>query len=263
MTTTEKTLDLLAYFSIARQEIGLTEFSRLAGRNKATTYRYLQSLENAGFVEKNPLTRRFRLGPAVLQLAQLREETVPRKEGAAEALKQLAELTGETAHVSVLSGMTLYSLDANESPEHVIRATADVQTLPLHATAAGICALAFGPKPLTNFAKQNMCRFTSSTAVTEQQLDDEIKQAKSIGFGHSDGGFVDDICGLAAPIYDHTGLLTGTVSVASVAMRFTPDSKHNIMQGLMTASREISQNWGGVVPDEIEACWAGALTQKR
>jgi len=108
MSSTSKTLALLAYFSPAQPEIGLSQLCRQAGRDKATTYRHLQALEDAGFVEQNPATKHYRLGPALLQLAQIREETVPRKAGAETVLDGLVDTTGETAHVSVLSGTTVY-----------------------------------------------------------------------------------------------------------------------------------------------------------
>ncbi|WP_405108304.1 helix-turn-helix domain-containing protein [Phaeobacter sp. BS52] len=110
MSSATKTLALLSHFSADRPEIGLSQLCRIAGRDKATTYRHLQALETAGFVEQNPTTKHYRLGPAVLQLAQVREATVPRKLGAQLPLSQLADVTGETAHVSVVSGSTLYAL---------------------------------------------------------------------------------------------------------------------------------------------------------
>ena len=118
---------------------------KLAGRDKATTYRHLQALEDAGFVEQNPTTKLYRLGPAVLQLAQTREVTVPRKAGAEAALMELAEATGETSHVSVLSGTTVYALTSCESPRHSTRAIIDIQTFPLHATASGLVRTGLWP----------------------------------------------------------------------------------------------------------------------
>ncbi|MGI9356700.1 MAG: IclR family transcriptional regulator [Rhizobiaceae bacterium] len=260
MSSAAKTLSLLSYFTAERPEISLSQFYRLTKRDKATTYRHLQALEGMGFVEKNSMTKRYRLGPAILQLAQLRETTVPRKAGVKGPLQQLANGTGETAHASVLSGATLFYLDSIESPRHSVRAIVDLHTLPLHATASGICALAFGSPSLTDIAKENMESFTAQTATTEEGLDVEIRQAKKIGFGHIRGGLEDGIYGLAAPVFDQTGGLAGTVSVASVASRFTPESERVAKRCLMLASHEISRNWGGTVPRDIEECWMHDLS---
>jgi len=260
MSSATKTLELLALFTPAHPEMGLSQLCRMVGRNKATTYRHLQDLEDAGFVEQNPVTKQYRLGPALLQLAQTREATVPRKAGAEAALLDLATTTGETSHVSVLSGTTVYALASCESPNHSTRAIIDVQTLPLHATASGLCTLAFGPPNLMEVALANMEVFTPSTAQTSMELDGVVHAVRDTGFGRGNCSYETEVYGLSAPIFDQTGLFAGSVAVACVATRFTPDLERSIQQNLVTASRTITRNWGGTVPTDIEASWAKTLT---
>lgn len=256
MSSAAKTFELLTYFSATRPEIGLSQLCRLACRDKATTHRHLQDLEQAGYVEQNPLTKQYRLGPIVLQLAQTREVTVPRKSGAMMALSKLADATGETAHVSVLSGTTAYPIASFESPKHSTRAIVDIKTFPLHATASGLCALAFGPSELIAVATENMQIFTQNTIKTPDELACAIKSIRETGFGRTNRSFEHDICSVSAPIFDQTGLFAGAISVASVATRFTPTLEQCIQQNLITASRDITRNWGGTVPAFIEALWA-------
>ena len=256
MSSVSKTLELLTFFSVARPEVGLTEMCRMANRDKATTHRHLQELENAGFVEQNALTKQYRLGPAVLSLAQTREVTVPRKSGAVEALRDLSDATGETAHAAVLSGTTLYVLAAVESPQHSTRVIIDIKTLPLHATASGLCALAFGPDTLLNDAKIDMHPFTDTTLTTKEALQKAIKSTKQSGFARSPGSYESDAHSLASPIFDQTGLFAGSVSVASVATRMTPDLEAVIKTSLITASRNITRNWGGKTPAHLHDAWA-------
>lgn len=257
MSSVTKALDLLSLFSPARPEIGLSQLCRLAKRDKATTYRHLQALEDACFVEQNPVSKHYRLGPAVLQLAQTREATVPRKAGAEAALRALASATGETTHVSVLSGQTLCALYSVESSKHSTRVIIDIQTFPLHATASGICALAFGPDALRAEALNDLHSYTRRTVTTPEQLDAAIAQARRMGFGKTVESFESEVSSLAAPIFDQSGGFTGAVSVASVATRFTPALEETIKTHLMAASRQITHNWGGSLPPEIEQAWDG------
>lgn len=260
MSSATKALTLLSYFSTARPEIGLSQLCRIAKRDKATTYRHLQALENAGFVEQNPLTKHYRLGPAVMHLAQVREATVPRKASARSALEALADATGETAHVTVLSGCNLHALDDCESPHHGTRAVIDISVFPLHATASGLCALAFGPETLFDFAASDLSRFTQKTLTSGEDLGRLIETIRDSGFSHANQSYEAEIYGIAAPVFDHTGLLAGAISVASVASRFTPRLEETILSELVIAAREISRNWGGVIPANIEAAWAATLT---
>jgi DNA-binding IclR family transcriptional regulator len=260
MSSTSKTLALLSHFSTARPEIGLSQMCRLAKRDKATTYRHLQTLEDAGFLEQNPLTKNYRLGPIVLQLAQTRETTVPRKTGAEAPLLALATATGETSHVTVLSGTTVYELTSCASQQHGTRAIIDIQTFPLHATASGLCSLAFGPDNLMEVALTNLCRYTDKTVLTAQELQAKVQAIRDTGFGRADRSFEVEVYGLSAPVFDQTGQFTGAVSVASVAARFTPELEQIIQENLVIAARDITHNWGGTLPASLEATWAKTLS---
>ena len=260
LSSAAKTLELMAYFSTTRPEIGLSQLCKLAKRDKATTHRHLQALEKTGFVEKSPITKQYRLGPAVLQLAQTREATVPRKAGVQAPLFDLADATGETSHVTVLSGTTVYELMSCDSPKHGTRAIIDIQTFPLHATASGLCALAFGPEALIDVALNELQPFTRTTATTSEDLHAMVEAIRNTGFGRADRSFEDDVQGLSAPIFDQTGHFAGAVSVASVAARFTPDMERIIKTQLVITARQISNNWGGTIPAQIEAIWAKHFT---
>lgn len=262
MSSAVKTIALLSHFSPTRPEIGLSELCRLAGRDKASTHRYLQALEETGFVEQNPLTKSYRLGPVVLQLAQTRELTVPRKAGADAVISRLADATGETTHVSVLSGLTVYPLASCESYKHSTRVIIDVPTFPLHATASGICALAFGPADLMTSAVKDMTAFTADTPTTSDALEREVQTARETGFGRSERGYEDDVCSLSTPIFDQTGHFAGAVSVASVATRFTAEQECDIQRHLIEASREITHNWGGKVPASVESVWSKSIAEQ-
>ncbi|WP_282078725.1 IclR family transcriptional regulator [Epibacterium ulvae] len=263
MSSAVKTLHLLSFFSATTPEIGLSALCRLAKRDKATTHRHLQALEEAGFVEQNPLTRQYRLGPALLQLAQTREQTVPRKESAIPVLKDLAEKTGETTHASVLSGTTVFALASYESAQHSTRVVIDLDKFPLHATASGLSILAFGPGDLFEIAANNLETFTSHTVNSKASLEEAVQSARDTGFGRTIQSFEDEVSSLAAPVFDETGNLAGAVSVACVATRFSPELERKCQEHLITASRDLTRGWGGAVPDPIEAIWAATLKNSK
>ncbi len=263
MSAAAKTLDLLSHFSDLHPEIGLSQLCRMAGRDKATTYRHLQDLEAKGFVEQNPETKAYRLGPAVLQLAQVRERTVPRSAGVEQPLKALAEATGETVHVAVLSGTTLYALAQVESIRHSTRVLIDVQRFPLHATASGLCALAFGAPDLMTEAQGNLTRFTQATVTDADTLAAQVEATRKRGFSASLGSYESDVHSISAPVFDQTGHFAGSVTVAGVATRMTATLTATAHAALAQASRAISHNWGGTVPANIEAAWDETLAMTR
>lgn len=256
MSSATKTLELLDYFSTLRPEIGLSQLCRLAGWDKATTYRRLQALEETGFVEQNQLTKHYRLGPSLLRLAQMRESTVPRKASIEAPLQALADATGETTHVSLLSGTSLHKLQACESPSHSTRVIIDIQQFPLHATASGLCALAFGPKELLPVAAASLTSYTSNTLISVECLKSKINDVRATGFSRAEGSFEIEVCSIATPLFDQSSLFAGAVSVASVATRFTPELEQLIKRQLIIVSRQITHSWGGTVPAPLEQIWS-------
>ncbi|MEX2520019.1 MAG: helix-turn-helix domain-containing protein [Paracoccaceae bacterium] len=141
MKTVDKAMALLGQFTAARGEMGLTEISRLSGLDKAATRRILVALGGHGYVEQNPESRKYRLGPGFLTLAHVREATAPIGRVAAEAAAALTGATAETAHVSIPGPAGMIPA-ACKLPNRATVINLDPgQTLPLHATASGLIYL--------------------------------------------------------------------------------------------------------------------------
>ncbi len=147
MGTVSKALVLLDLFSRQRPLIGLSDFARLSGMNKATCFRLLSELQDFGFVEQIGPAREYRLGPQVLRLAGLREAEVPMREAALPVMRRLSQALGETVHISVIIGETLKTIGFAYSAAHGIKVMMeDADTLPYHATSSGLVVLAFAPE---------------------------------------------------------------------------------------------------------------------
>ena len=109
MGTVTKALELLDHFSALRSEIGLGDFVRLTGRDKATVHRHLAELEQNGFLEQDAVSRAYRIGPALLRLAAVREAAFPVRRLLRPIVTDLAEAVGELAHATLLQGCLLYT----------------------------------------------------------------------------------------------------------------------------------------------------------
>lgn len=263
MSTVEKALSLLAHFTAERPDLGLSELCRLAGRDKATTYRHLEALETAGLLEQNPDSRLYRVGPAVIRLARLRELTTPRVAILEDELPNLAAATGETAHASLLEGSRLVALAHRESPRHSTRVVVDVSELPLHATASGLAVLAFGPPTLRSAALRRLDRFTDTTPKDAEELDAALSAARAKGVAVSPGSFEDDVHGFAVPLFDETGRVSGALAVAALAARVTPELADEIACQLARAGEQVTRRWGGQVPDRLSETWAALTASSR
>ena len=257
MGTTSKALKLLDLFSGKRPEIGLSEFARLAGRDKATTHRHLAELCELGFVEQARRSKLYRIGPAVLRLANIREQTFPMKSAAARHLSDLVEAVQETAHISTLQGLSLAPVQSQLSLHHATRVYIDdSEVLPLHATASGFVIMAFGPSELLGTILDNpLPQKTPETKIDPQAIRQKVEYAKTHGFAYSVGEFEKGVSSISAPLFGENDECRAAISVVYPSGRMSDELDLKIKQSLIIASRSISSSWGGAVPSTLLAIW--------
>lgn len=255
--TVSKALELLDCFSKARPLLGLTEFARLAGLNKATCFRLLAELQDYGLVEQVGPGREYRLGPAVLRLANLREAIVPRKNAALPVLRALAQATEETAHLSVIEGEKLGMLAFAYASAHATRVTMeDAEVLPFHATSSGLAALAFSETGLQDrILSQVLRRYTPRTETSADDLRARLKKVRADGIAESKSTFEAEVHSFAAPLFDGSGRCIGALAVAAPASRMTASLRDLILTELTRGAAEIIALWGGTLPADLATLW--------
>jgi DNA-binding IclR family transcriptional regulator len=260
MGTVGKALDLLDIFTRLRPQVGLSEIARLTGLNKATCHRLLSEMESRGLVEQVGASREYRLGPAVLKLAYLREAAVPTRDAAMPVLQALARATGETAHLSLLVGGTLRTLAFAYSAQHGVKVTMeDADTLPFHATASGAAVLACLPEEeVARILAGPMPLRVAGAGATPDDLRARIAAVRARGWAETLSTFEQDVQGLAVPLFNAQSACIGAVAVAAAAPRMTPALHARIVTELVRAGAEINALWGGVVPPALETLWRSA-----
>lgn len=257
MGTITKALDLLAHFSASRPEIGLSEFARLAGRDKATVHRHLTELAANGFLEQAPSGGAYRLGPALPRLAAMRERTFPDRAAVAPIVAALAEQVGELVHASQLKSDALTPLCHADAQVFGVRINYDeTEVLPLHATASGFAVLAFGPPLLAQrLKKRQIARYTDQTETDLDRLSKLIEATRARGYGLSDAYFEDDVMAVAAPWFDSDGVAVGAIAIATPSNRARRDAHAPL---LLAAAADITRALGGAIPETVERLWRTA-----
>jgi len=75
LLTVDRALQALEAFTRESPEWGVSELARAAGLDKSQVQRILATLSGRGFLAVDPLTRRYRLGPRLVALGRLAEQT--------------------------------------------------------------------------------------------------------------------------------------------------------------------------------------------
>lgn len=255
MGTITKALDLLGHFSTARSEIGLSEFVRLSGRDKATVHRHLSELEDNGFLEQHPVSRAYRLGPALLRLAGVREAAFPVRNLLRPIVTDLSESVGELAHASLLQGDVLSPVFHADPHLHGTQVHFDEsEMLPMHATSSGLAVLAFAPDELRErILSRPLPMHTGQTVTDPARLRTMIEEVRRIGLAQITGGFDAEVASQGAPLFGEGGIVIGALSVAVPAVRAKPGRMNEIATKLREAAGAASLSLGGTAPPPFHA----------
>src|SRR5258706_15613406 len=101
--------------------MGVTEVSGRVTLHKSTVYRRRRAFEDGGLIARNPETGKYRLGPELIVLGEqvLRHTEVHRL--ALPFLRELADRSGETVDLEVLSGSNVVTIE-EIAGKHVVAA---------------------------------------------------------------------------------------------------------------------------------------------
>lgn len=254
MSTVDKALALLRHFSVQKPELGLSELAREAGYDKTTTLRCMTALERNGFVEQDATSRKYRLGLAPLNLAQTRERSFPVQSVFQRYLDELSANLGETAHATLIKGHDLLTIAVAE-PERALRVYVDPhEILPFHATASGIAVAAYvDDETLAAMKAQSAFdSFTDATPGDATSFDEHVRACRKAGLGRASELYERDVVGTAAPVFGPSGAPVGAVAVAAVSLRMTDEFQCKIDAALREASRQITRELGGRMPNRVE-----------
>ena len=257
MATIKKALGLLEYFSNSKPEINLVEFRRLSDFNKGTVHRYLTSLRDKGFLEQNQKTKAYRLGPAIIRLAAVREQTVPMIKIVAPHVDRLAGSICELVHAGLPQPQGMSALYSNNGVRSGTRVSfEESQILPFHATASGVAMLAFGPPHiLKTAASRPIQKFTDSTPLTIDSIKAMANIAQKSGYAATDNSFEIDVSSVAVPFFGTDTVAIGTLAVATPHARMDSSNRTLIASLLSKLAFSVTQDLGGSIPPKIAKIW--------
>lgn len=208
---------ILAQFAQGEPELGVRELGRLLRLDKSVVARLVRSLANQGFLEQNPISKKYRVGPRAFEIGQRYVRSSHLHQAAYEELRQVAERLGINAYVGVRSGFsTLYLIVVQAAKESVIRVNPGFKGH-LHSTAVGKVLLAsMEDKELTILLKKlSLPALTPQTITSTKELLREVKLIRNQGYAVSDEENFAGILSVAAPLRDLTGRVVASLSTST------------------------------------------------
>jgi IclR family transcriptional regulator, pca regulon regulatory protein len=107
----ERGLAILSAFRSGTPLLGVSELAREVELSRSTTHRYIATLAGLGYLQQDVATRKYRLGPRVLDLGFSAINSMDVRELAAPHLQALSDETGHTVNMAILDGVDIVYIE--------------------------------------------------------------------------------------------------------------------------------------------------------
>ena len=197
---------VLELFDEQQPTLSSAEVAELTGLNRATAYRFCQTLLSLGYLAETD-DRRFMPGLKTISLAQAALSAYGLSELAMPALRRLEQETGETVNMAALDGTEVVYL-ARVLSERLITLRLTVGSrLPAYATSLGRAILAFLPEAEAKaiISRSDVRSLTDRTLTTPEGLVEELRRIRQRGFALNDQELSLGLRGVAAPVLGASG----------------------------------------------------------
>ncbi|TFB55162.1 IclR family transcriptional regulator domain-containing protein [Cryobacterium tagatosivorans] len=235
-------LAVIRAFDADHTHMTLTEVAKRTDLTRATTRRFLMTLEELGYVRSDG--RNFSLTPLVLQLGYAYLSGLSLSQVAQPHLQDLSTRLSESTSAAVLDGADIVYV-ARVSARRIMTVGINVGTrFPAYATSMGRVLLAGLSKAeldaYLNFVP--LIALTPRTISTRGALLDELDKVRAQGWAMVDQELEVGLMSMAAPIYDGSGRVVAAVNVSLPAQNGMSgrESIDTVREALMHTTEAIS-----------------------
>jgi DNA-binding IclR family transcriptional regulator len=217
--TVSKTLRTLLMLT-AHDSLRVTDLAGELDVAVSTAHRLLHIMGLHGFAEQVEGSRRYRLGPAALNLGRrpAGRELAP---AAHPHIARLSADLGETVNLLVLDGSEAVFLDGVESRQLVRVATRTGARIPAYESAAGKVLLAQLPLATVRaLYSGGLARATRFTVPDLDELERDLTLTRERGYALNLGEHVADIRAIGVPVRGAQGSPVAAITAAGPSSRW-------------------------------------------
>lgn len=232
--------EILACFNHELDEVGINEIAKRCGMYSSKVHRIVSSLDKKGFLEKNPVTKKYRIGLRLFEMGMLYPIHSSLRKIVRPHAVELAKKFTTNASLAIISKSkpkTAVIIDRVQSSQSAIHAVQTVYAnVPLYASAVGKALLAFSEDDFfpSYLEEVTLEKSTDSTITDRKILQNEIRQIKKQGYSISKGELYPSTWSIAAPVRDNKGLVA-SLSIVDTFEIVDKNKKEMIKSIIQTA----------------------------
>ena len=242
----ERGLAILSTFKPNRPLLGVSELAREVGLGRSTTHRYVATLSSLGYLEQDPPSRKYRLGPKVIDLGFSAINSMELRSISQPYLQRLSDETGYTANMAILDDTDIIYIErcrsAKKGPSEVELDLHIGSRLPAYCTSMGRVLLAFLPLDQLEqyLARVVLTAHTPRTVSSVEKLRLALRNVRRHGYALVDQEYEIGLRSLAVPVYSPTGRVVATLNLSGSAPRMPVfDMQTRFLPHLRNAATEL------------------------
>jgi IclR family transcriptional regulator, pca regulon regulatory protein len=216
----ERGLAILSAFTPDRPDLGISELARKLDLTRSTTHRYVATLTTLGYLQQDDSTRKYRLGPRVLDLGFSVLGSLGLREIAAPHLRRLTDATGHTSNLAIRDDTDVILIDrvrGRPGPYHHLEFSLHVGSrIPAYCSATGKALLAFLPRPDLEriLDRTDLVQRGPRTLTDKRALLAELEQVRRTRIATNDEELDSALRSIASPVLTRSGEVVAAVNVA-------------------------------------------------
>ena len=241
----DRAFAILNALSSALEDLSPTELAKRLRLHKSTVHRLLVVLEGQRFIRRTP-DGKYGLGMGLIEIGNRAMQQLDLGERATVFLRQLVDDTGETAHISVLSGTEMTSI-ANAPGRWTLRTPSTVgQRTHVHCTSVGKAFAAFLPAVQLDelISGLHFVRCTSRTITTPLLFREELARVRRRGFAVDDEEAEEGLRCIGAPVRNYSGVVVASMSIAGPVFRIQKRRLPELARAVVMSADHLSAELG-------------------
>ncbi|AEG60659.1 IclR family transcriptional regulator [Desulforamulus ruminis] len=242
----ERALKILEVLGNYQKGLGVTELAHEVDLHKSTVHRLLGTLAQRGFVEQDSETERYKLGLKIIELSNKMLTNMEVRQEARPFLEELMQFANEVVHLCVLRQGEIVYIDKVECPSTIRMYSQVGRRGPVHSTGVGKAILAFLPQEevVKILQEKGMPRKTPNTITDIDEMLKHLAEIKLQGFSIDEVENELGIRCVAAPVWDHSGQVIASISVAGPESRVTRERVPELAAKIRETGLKISHRLG-------------------
>jgi DNA-binding IclR family transcriptional regulator len=228
----------------AGRPVAVAEVAEGIGADRSTAYRMLMTLHSAGYVTRDASQKRYQLGYKLLSLSRRLLNGDTRADLINEALRRMADCSGETVHYCVFDRDATVLVYRAKGAQLVAVDFQIGDRSPLHCTSIGKALLAFqDARTIDAVIEKGLPKVAINTIVDPDRLRAELTRVRAQGFAYDDREFHDDMRCVAAPMFEKDGSCQSGISFSGPQSRYTDAKLAELRDIALVGARELSQRF--------------------